>query len=212
ALEQRPREELFARHDTLPAISAGGDEALSTRARLEFLQSIATSGDPDRAARVVDQLLELPAPGLELSSQFVIAFLHPQCPARAPQRVAERSDKVVRQLASFWPDAATDGLRVSPLGNSLELRRRLGLLLAALGDPAVVDRVAKTVLPGPAQEDRLLGLLALRHTRHGWSKDTRREYFTALRDARQFVGGEGLPAFLDRLRTDSLATLDDAER
>jgi putative heme-binding domain-containing protein len=81
-----------------------------------------------------------------------------------------------------------------------------------LGDAALVHRVAKSLLPGPAQEDRLLGLLALRHTRHGWTNSTRREFFTALRDARQFVGGEGLPAFLDRLRTDSLATLGEGER
>jgi putative heme-binding domain-containing protein len=211
-LEQRPQEELFARHDALPTIDAGGGESLPIRARLEFLTSIARSGDPDRATRVVDQLLELPAAALDLSSQFVIAFLHAECLARAPQPVAERSEKVIQQLAGFWPDPAVDGLRVSPFGTSLELRRRLTRSLAAFDDPALVDRVAKTLLPGPSQEDRLLGLLALRNTRHGWSPSTRREYFTALRDARQFVGGEGLPAFLDRLRTDSLATLGEGER
>lgn len=212
ALEQRPKEELFARHDMLPSIDASGDHALPLRARLEFLQSIARSGDLDRAAKLVGELLELPSAELDLSSQFVIAFLYAECLARAPQHVAQRSEKVVRQLAGFWPDPDASGLRVSPFGNSLELRRRLALLLAALGDPSIIDRVAKTVLSGPAQEDRLLGLLALRNTRHGWTTDTRRAYFTALRDARQFVGGEGLPGFLDRLRTDSLATLGEEER
>lgn len=212
ALEQRPTEELFARHDALPAIDARGDEALPLRARLEFLLSIARCGDPARAAKLVDELVELPSGQLDLSSQFVITFLYAQCLARAPQQVAQRSEKVIRQLARFWPDPEAGGLRVSPFGNSIELRRRLALLLAALGDPAIVDRVAKTVLPGPAQEDRLLGLLALRNARHGWTTDTRRAYFTALRDARRFVGGEGLPGFLDRLRTDSLATLGEEER
>lgn len=212
ALEQRPKEELFARHDMLPSIAASGDEAIPIRARLEFLQSIARSGDPDRAARLVDELLEPPSAELDLSSQFVIAFLYAECLARAPQQVAQQSEKVVRQLAGFWPDPDASGLRVSPFGNSRELRRRLVLLLAALDDPAIVDRVAKTVLSGPAQEDRLMGLLALRNRRHGWTTDTRRAYFTALRDARQFVGGEGLPGFLDRLRADSLATLGERER
>ncbi|MGH7137365.1 MAG: hypothetical protein ACREHD_16600, partial [Pirellulales bacterium] len=137
---------------------------------------------------------------------------HAECLARAPNEVAQRSEKIVRQLAGFWPDADTSGLRVSPFGSSLELRRRLALLLAALGEPGIVDRVAKTLLSESAQEDRLLGLLALRNTRRGWTNDTRRKYFTALRDARQFVGGEGLPGFLDRLRTDSLATLGERER
>jgi putative heme-binding domain-containing protein len=212
ALEQRPRDELFARHDALPPIGASGERALSIRARLEFLQSIARSADADRAARVIDALLEMPSAGLDLSSQFVTAFLYAECLARAPEQLARRSEKIVQQLAGFWPDPAADGLHVCPFGSSLELRRRLAMLLAALGDPAIVDRVARTLLPGPTQEDRLLGLLALRNTRHGWTKDTRREFFTALRDARQFVGGEGLPAFLDRLRTDSLATLGEGER
>ncbi|MBI3865404.1 MAG: c-type cytochrome [Planctomycetia bacterium] len=213
ALEQRSQKELFARHDALRATGAIGDTALPIRARrLEFLQSVARLGDPARAASVVDELLELPSAGLDLSAQFVIAFLYAECLARAPQGVAGRSERVARQLAGFWPDPASDGLRVSPFGTSLELRRRLARLLSALGDPSLVDRVAKTLLPGPAQEDRLLGLLALRNTRHGWTGSTRREYFTALRDARKFVGGEGLPAFLDRLRTDSLATLGEGER
>jgi putative heme-binding domain-containing protein len=212
ALEQRAEEELFARHDTLPAIGASGDEAVPIRARLEFLQSIARSGDPDRAAKVVDELLALPSADLDLSSQFVIAFLFAECLARAPNQVAQRSDQIAPQLAHFWPDPEASGLRVSPFGNSLELRRRLALLLAALGDPTIVDRVAKTIMSEPAQEDRLLGLLALRNTRHGWTSDTHRQFFAALRDARRFMGGEGLPGFLDRLRTDSLATLGERER
>ncbi|HWB10990.1 MAG TPA: hypothetical protein VG826_17310 [Pirellulales bacterium] len=212
ALEQRPKEELFARHDTLPPIDASGDAALPIRARLEFLQSIARSGDPDRATRLVDELLKLPPVELDLSSQFVIAFLYAECLTRAPEQVAQRNEKIVGQLARFWPEPDASGLRVSPFGSSHELRRRLALLLAALGDPALVNRVANTILLGPAQEDRLLGLLALRSTRHGWTNDTRREYFTVLRDARQFVGGEGLPGFLDRLRTESLATLGEGER
>lgn len=226
ALEHRPVEELFAWQDTLedrlPSPSrANGDglgrpssanDALPIRGRLEFLQSIARSADPDRAARVVDDLLELPSAELDLSSQFVITFLYSECLARAPRQIAGRSEQIFRQVSGFWPEPDAGGLRVSPLGSSLELRRRLAKLLAALGDPAIVDRVAKTLLPGPAQEDRLMGLLALRNTRHGWTKDTRRQYFSALRDARQFVGGEGLPGFLDRLRTDSLATLADEER
>ncbi|MGH7194539.1 MAG: hypothetical protein ACREJM_13560, partial [Candidatus Saccharimonadales bacterium] len=183
ALEQRPKEEIFARHDMLPKINASGDESLPLLARLEFLQSIARSGDPDRAAKLVDELLELPPAELDLSSQFVVAFLHAECLARAPRQVAQRSEQVIRQLVRFWPDLEASGLRVSPFGNSLELRRRLALLLATLGDPAVVDRVSKTVLSGPAQEDRLLGLLALRNARHGWTTVRRRAYFTALRDA-----------------------------
>jgi putative heme-binding domain-containing protein len=212
ALEQRPKQELFARHDNLPTVDAGGDNALPVRIRLEIDQSIVRSGDPDRAARIVDELLKLPSAQLDLSDQFSIAFIYSECLASAPNAVASRREKIVQQLTEYWPDPAADGLRVSPYGTNLELRRRLVGLLARLEDNSIVDRVAKTLLTSPAQEDRLQGLLTLSNVSRGWTPETRREYFTALRDAREFVGGEGLPTFLDRLRTDSVATLADGER
>src|SRR5205823_1280703 len=116
-----------------------------------------------------DALLELLSAKLDLSDQFVIAFVYGECLARAPKDVAGRSDRIIKQLARFWPDPAAEGLRVSPFGTSLELRRRLALLFAGLGDPTLVDRIAATLLAGPAQEDRLLGLLTLSNTRQGWT-------------------------------------------
>jgi putative heme-binding domain-containing protein len=212
ALEKHSRQELFARHDKLPAIETAGDGALPLRARLEFLQSIARSRDPDRAVRLVDELLDLPSTGMDLSARFATVFLYSECLAAAPTKVTARSENIVKQLARFWPDPTAEGLRVSPFGTSLDLRRRLSHLLSALGDPSMIDRVVKSLLIGATQEDRLMGLLVLRNTRQGWTPDTRREYFAALRDARQFVGGEGLPTFLDHLKTDSLATLEDGDR
>lgn len=212
AVEQRPKQELFARHSMQTASDAGGGEPLPIRARLELFQSLARSGDPNRAARLVDELLELPSVDLDLSGRFAIAFLHAECLAVAPKDVAGRSDDVIRQLARFWPDPAAEGLRVSPYGTNLELRRRLARLLADLEDPALVDRVATSLLIGAEQQDRLLGLLTLSNARRGWAPGSRRAFFTALRDARQFTGGEGLPTFLERLRTDSVATLSDPER
>ena len=62
------------------------------------------------------------------------------------------------------------------------------------------------------QEDRLQGLLALRNVNQGWTPESRRVYFKALQEAASFVGGEGLPAFLGRLRADAVATLGADER
>jgi putative heme-binding domain-containing protein len=112
----------------------------------------------------------------------------------------------------LWPDPAQEGVRVSPLGDSLELRRRLALLLANLGDQGIVERIAGSLFTSSVQEDRLQGLLALSNIKQGWTPASRRAYFQVLQDAARFVGGEGLPAFLNRLRADAVATLGEDER
>ena len=139
-------------------------------------------------------------------------FLYSECLRNAPEAVAKRRDAIAGQLAELWPDPAKEGFRVSPLGDSFELRRRLALLLANLGDAGVVDRIAGSLFTSSVQEDRLQGLLALRNVKQGWTPATRQAYFQVLRDAARFVGGEGLPVFLERLRADAVATLSDAER
>lgn len=212
ALEQRPKQELFARYDALPSTDKKGGEGLPLRARLELWESISRTREPDRVARLVDELLALPSADLDLSARFAIVFLYGECISVVPTKVAADGDAIVKQIRAFWPDPAVEGLRVSPFGTNLELRRRLALLLSQLGDPTLVDRVARTLFTESAQEDRLMGLLALRSTSLGWTSGTRRDYFAALRDARQFVGGEGLPTFIDRLKSDSLASLGVEER
>lgn len=218
AIEQRPQPELFARFDELLKTGASGDSANQIAGNLEFLMTMIRTGDPAIVPMLVDQLLKIPARKLNLGEQFTVVFLYAKSQRQVPDAVEWKRDAIVRQLTEIWPDPAKDGVRVCPQGNSFELRRRLALLLANLvadvkgGDPAVVDRIAKSLFTSPVQEDRLQGLLALRSFRHGWTPASRRAYFEALRDAARFVGGDGLPTFLGRLRADAVATLSGDEQ
>jgi putative heme-binding domain-containing protein len=107
------------------------------------------------------------------------------------------------------------GPRVSPHGDLNLFRRReaaVALGEGTLHEPEDVAKVAETLLRGNLQEDRLAGLEILSHVHEGWTPETRRLYFTALRDARRFVGGQGMPGFLDQIKTDAVATLTDVEK
>jgi putative heme-binding domain-containing protein len=86
------------------------------------------------------------------------------------------------------------------------------LLLANLEASGVVDRIANSLLANSVQEDRLQGLLALRNIKQGWTPASRRAYFQVLQESARFVGGEGLPTILERLRADAVATLSADER
>jgi putative heme-binding domain-containing protein len=48
--------------------------------------------------------------------------------------------------------------------------------------------------------------------KHGWTLDDRRVYFTALNHSRHYVGGQGMPDFLKRIRNEALETLSDSQR
>ena len=56
-------------------------------------------------------------------------------------------------------------------------------------------------------------LFVLRNVATGWTPAARQNYFDILAQARQYVGGEGMPGFLDRIRKEALAAVpDEVER
>jgi putative heme-binding domain-containing protein len=159
---------------------------------------------------------------------FETAYLFHQYLDRIPEYLGERRITVVRDLLEYWPDEQVSA--VSRLGNSRELRRRLAIEIGRCLTPEMVARtkrsdsteaermqaeaVAKiaTLLKSEVQEDRLTALLALRHVRDGWTETDRRVYFETLNAGTRFVGGQGMPTFLAKLREDALASLSEAEK
>ena len=117
----------------------------------------------------------------------------------------------------MWTDLVQSGRQGGASGSNAESRPRIALTLGAItatgnGDGSVVELLATTLLTSRVQEDRLQGLLALRNHRHGWTIALRRLYFATLHEAQGFVGGQGMPTFLDKLRTDAVKTLSENER
>lgn len=174
--------------------------------------ALARTGDAKLSADLVELLLRLKPDSLDLGDQFALVHLYQLCWERSPDAVKSHRAEVVRQLVSIWPDDESRGMWASGFGNSVVLRRRLALLLADVGDPGIVERVATTLLVSSVQEDQLQGLLALRNQRDGWTEEQRRLYFRTLREGVKFVGGQGMPGFLDKLRTEALTTLSDEQK
>lgn len=199
-LEQLPPEQWL--HE---AVESGNQDAW---------MSVARSGDHQALAKLLDKIpSDQASPAWKsLRGSFVLIYLLDRMLTAIPEAFASQREKILQVLVDRWPNPTRDGLVVSQYGTNLELRRRLIYLLAKLEAPQAIDIAATSLLVSSVQEDKLAALSALSTLKTGWTPETRRLYFTALRDGRHFVGGQGMPGFLDQIRSDAVATLTDDER
>jgi putative heme-binding domain-containing protein len=180
------------------------------RAQTAMRVALARVNDADLALKL-SALLVPPRPEDGIDDRFEALFLLQRCFAQSPETASDRN--------RWMPDAILDAIesargaprQVGVYGDSDEFVRRAALFLGELGAPEAVTAAAP-LLDDEKQENRLLALLALRNQTAGWTPEIRRRYFETLRDGVRFVGGQGMPEFLDKLKTDAVATLSEQEK
>jgi len=194
-------------------LAAWRDKALAeadTAITLAALTSLVAAADEASADAILERLLRLDVARLGRSQALTLLHLYQELRRTAPQAVARQQRPIVAQLESL-AHVRREDLAANSLAHSAALRRELARLLVDLGSPTGLER-ARELLAGSSQEDRLMGLLVLRHVKECWTLAARRDYFVALNGAAQFVGGDGMPKFLATLRDEAAATLTDKER
>jgi mono/diheme cytochrome c family protein len=103
-------------------------------------------------------------------------------------------------------------LASSAPADTAETVREICLLLACLGDDAVLERLIhllKTELPS---EDAAYSLFLAASVQTGWDTPMRRSFFEALSRAEAFGGARQYVDLLKRIRTDCVKALTDGER
>lgn len=173
--------------------------------------ALARTGDESVVPELLDRVLFIEADDLDLASRYELTFLLQRCREQAPARVAERRNEVERFLRELRPTFDSAMLVVCRYGDAAKLRRSIALEHGELGSAAAIP-FAEPLFESTVQEDRLLALTALRNVREGWTSETRKRYFAALNDGARYVGGQGMPTFLDRIRSDAVATLSAQEQ
>jgi len=93
-----------------------------------------------------------------------------------------------------------------------EPNQKLCELLAYLEWPPLVEQSIPRLEAAIEQADKLAYLTTLRDVPVGWTLDLRRRYFTELRKADLFDGGNLLPIAVNGIREDALAMLSADER
>ncbi len=107
---------------------------------------------------------------------------------------------VLSKLQSWYPD------------NDFDVNRVLGELLVRLKSPQVVPKTIQLLRQATDQKHRMQYLYVLRTVDFGWTNELRREYFTALNATGDFIGGDGMPTFLAKIREEAVVSLTDTER
>ena len=181
-------------------------------AALTALLALARGGEKDDFAAIIERLLQFQMAELEVGQTLSLLQGYTLCMQHVPATLNARKGDVIAQLSPAFAPVDESPLQVSPFGSSIHVRREVARLLGQLEAPSVVQQTVQTLLRSDRQEDRLQGLFALRNMRAGWTLESRRAYFTTLNDAAHFIGGDGMPKFLAKLREESVATLTAAER
>ena len=110
------------------------------------------------------------------------------------------SEELANRLEPLYPD------------HSKLVNRRLSQLLVELQVASVIPRTLDRLDGQLDQIDQLHCLYVLRDAQQGWTLPLRRRYFAALNRTGSFLGGQGMPGFLENIRKDAIAGLSDEER
>lgn len=136
---------------------------------------------------------------------------------------ASRDDKL-KALQAYWiclgeeigsgqlTDAAREKLNEMYPDPSYAVNRLLSELLVRLHAESVTDKTIGLLNEATRQDQQMHYLYVLRNVDHGWTVQHRRTYFRSLTDAKHYLGGAGMPGFLEKIRNEAIETLTDDER
>lgn len=170
-------------------------------AALTALSALARRDDPALQARVLRRLNEIDLTDAPLTERQLAAWIYFHCAANHAALDPPLADSVRSRIDKLYPD------------RNFLVNVQLSQALAELGDKDFVDKTLKLLGSATEQREQLHYLFVLRNVAIGWTPGARQTYFDALAQARQYLGGEGMPGFLDRIRKEALSAVPDvAER
>ncbi len=154
------------------------------------LLSALTSIDPKSLGR--EQLLTLVRTTQIVLSRFGLD--------RKNQADAELAQKLLSQQDPLFPS------------KSSELNWLLCETLAWLQSTEVASEAIALIQAAPTQEEQMQYARSIRMLTAGWTPALRRSYFQWFLTAANYQGGASFTAFIDMMRADAVASLDDASK
>lgn len=167
---------------------------------LAALTALVHTGNPRDLRSALAHLLKFPTAGYSERAKLEALFVIERCLEAFDVIDDELRAAALTRLDALYPDA------------SPRVNQRLSLLLSASPPPRFVDRTLKLLAGTSQQAEQFHYLFVLRGVTEGWSDASRRAYFQALAEMEDFVGGEGLPAFKQRIREEALAAAPAQQR
>jgi glucose/arabinose dehydrogenase/cytochrome c551/c552 len=195
-LERRP----------LESWKAAALQLKSPRAHSEALLALARVDSELSSATVRTQILasDFPAASLEvrwllLRSAMLLRTREAMQEGNANERTSPDAEMAAYFQAAF------------PCGDAA-LDREIARLLVAVEANDLAPALLSKLLQAQFQEEQLHYALLLRLTKHGWSQESRLQYFTWLRESHGMAGGFSLAGFLSAMERDALTLVEEAQQ
>jgi putative heme-binding domain-containing protein len=173
-----------------------------TRA-LTALSALVRRDDAEGHIRVVRRLNEIDLSDATRTQRHVAAWIYQRCVTADAALGPELAGVVRKRLGELYPD------------RSYLVNEQLSLALAQLGAQLGTNDFVAETLPllnrATEQRQQMHYLFVLRNVGGGWTRTGRETYFDILAQSRQYVGGEGMPGFLERIRKEALASVPDED-
>jgi putative heme-binding domain-containing protein len=179
------------------------DKALAEKdplALVTAMVALARCGEPSVESRIVDALGRVDWNELSEADRLSLLRAYGLTFARLGQPDAASREAVLGRLDSHFP------------AKSRSLNRELAAVLVYLEAPQVAARTLKLLLASQTQEDQVQYALVLRALKSGWTLDERRAYFTWFNTTGSFRGGHSFSGFIQNIRNEAIASLDDKEK
>jgi putative heme-binding domain-containing protein len=170
-------------------------------ASLTALSASARRDDPAVQSLVLRRLNEFDFADATLTERHLAAWIYRHCAANKATLEPQLLEAIRGRLGKLYPD------------RDFLVNIQLSEALAELEDNDFVDKTLRLLNAATEQREQLHYLFVLRNVAVGWTPAARQNYFDALAQARGYLGGEGMPGFLDRIRKEAFAAVpDEAER
>lgn len=170
-------------------------------AALTALSALARTDDAAIHARVLRRLNEIDLTDATRTERQLAAWLYRRCVIANAALEPQLAEAVRERLGKLYPD------------RNYLVNEQLSLALAHLGAEDFVEKTLRLLNAATEQRQQMHYLFVLRNVASGWTPPARENYFSALAQARHYVGGEGMPGFLDRIRNEALSAVpNDVER
>ncbi|MEX2138314.1 MAG: c-type cytochrome [Pirellulales bacterium] len=165
---------------------------------LTALSALARRDDAALHARILKQLNEIDLTSATRTERHLAAWIYHRCVVADAAIGPELAEAVRNRLGGLYPD------------RNYLVNQQLSLALAHLGAKDFAEKTLGLLNAATDQHQQMHYLFVLRNVPTGWTPAARQNYFDVLAQARWYVGGEGMPGFLDRIRNEALSAVPDA--
>jgi putative heme-binding domain-containing protein len=190
AIEHQPPDTWAARALDEPSVAKA----------LPALMALTRVGPAPKLAPVLERLEKISTDALSVSQTLVMLRTAEIAWQRLGQMSPGQNERFIAQWDALLPN------------RSPEVNREASKLLLRLEAPGAVSKTVSLLAAALTQEDKFHYLFLLRNARTGWTDVNRAKYFRSLAQSASFRGGDGLPKFLQQIRTEALAAVPEPER